>query len=205
MKLSSLTAALALAIVLSGSASAENSFVYRWEDDIHAIHITNRLEGVPEKYRKAATRMKTVTIKSVDNAPQPGAAHVDRFEEISFDKSKTAVIVSAVIDQKVTRNAVIDTGSSWVVITTKFARALGLDITKLRKGRFRVFGGRVNAPVARLQSLRVGPAMAKNVDAAIIDFEGRGEVSAIIGMNFLSRFVFEIDKSRGTLTFLPGR
>ncbi|VAX18313.1 hypothetical protein MNBD_NITROSPINAE02-1064 [hydrothermal vent metagenome] len=202
MKLSSLAFSLAVIAVLSSSASARSSFVYRWEGDNQAIHITNSLEGVPEKYRAGATRMRKVTIKSIDHAPQLGPAHVDEFEEISFDKSKPGVIVSAVVDQKVGRKAIIDTGSDWVVITTKFARALGLDIPKLRKGRFRVFGGRINAPVARLQSLRVGPAMAKNVHAAIIDFEGRGEVSAIIGMNFLARFVFEIDQSRGTLTFL---
>lgn len=200
----SLLAPLALAMLLisGGSAFADGSFVYRWEDDNKAIHVTNQLTGVPLKYRDEAKRMKMVTIKSIDHTPMLGPARVDGSGEISFDKSKPMVIVSALINRKVTRNAIIDTGSEWVVITSKFARALGLDIQTLRKGNFRVFGGSVKAPVVRLQSVRVGPAIAKNVDAAIIDFEGRGEVSAIIGMNFLSRFVFEIDHAKGTLTFM---
>jgi hypothetical protein len=37
--------------------------------------------------------------------------------------------------------------------------------------------------------------------AAIMDFPGRGPVSAIIGMNFLSLFRFEINMREGVIIF----
>ncbi len=87
------------------------------------------------------------------------------------------------------------------IITTKLARALGYDIKNARIGRFKTPGGFLTAPVVKLDLMQVGPATVKNVSAVVFDFKWRGPVSVIIGMNFLSRFVFEIDYLNKKITF----
>ncbi len=180
---------------------ADSSVVYRWTDGNGAVHISNRLSDAPEKYRASAKPMEMVVIDSQEPDQVKGSAKLVGGSKIAFDTKKEGIVSLARFNGLTERNAILDTGSGWAIITTKLAIALGYDLENARKSRFKVFGGSVSAPVVSLKSLQVGPAFVSNVSAAVIDFEGRGPVSAIIGMNFLSRFVFEIDHSKGEVEF----
>lgn len=159
---------------------------------------------MPVKYRSGSAPMKlsTVAEPSAEPAPKPEPLETERI--VRFDPSGGMVAVRAVIGESMERGAWIDTGSEFTIITSKLAVALGVDVKNAEKRVFHTQGGRVSAPVTILKSVKVGPAKARDVPAAIMDFSGRGPVSAIIGMNFLSLFRFEINMRDGIIVFGDG-
>lgn len=195
-------AAMAAAIVtVSILAQAETASVYRWKDENGAVHITSHLKNIPEAHRAAAVPMRYHSVTATEASPSAGDGRLSGAGEAWFDSSDEKIKLTAMFDGKITRGAWVDTGSEWVTVTTKLATALGYDLAGARKTRFTIPGGAVIAPVIKLDSVRIGGAEVRDVSAAVIDFYGRGPVSAVIGMNFLSRFAFEIDTAKGVMTF----
>lgn len=193
---------IAVAWIFRGHAAfAETGPVWRWTDESGAVHITSALTDVPVKHRSGAVSMKlsTVAEPSAEPASKPDPLETERIAR--FDSSEGMVAVRAVIGESIERAAWIDTGSEFTIITSKLAVALGVDARNAEKRVFHTQGGRVSAPVTTLKSVKVGPAVARDVPAAIMDFPGRGPVSAIIGMNFLSLFRFEINMRDGVIIF----
>jgi clan AA aspartic protease (TIGR02281 family) len=198
-----LLAVIAAVLIICGhSAFAQGASVWRWMDESGSAHISGSLEDVPANRRASAVPMKYSTV--AEPAPEPVSPKPELLEEdrlARFDHSDGMVAVKAVIGGSTERGAWIDTGSELTVITSKLAVALGVDIKSSGKRVFHTQNGRVNAPVTILKSVKVGPATARDVMAAIMDFPGRGPVSAIIGMNFLSLFRFEINMREGVIIF----
>lgn len=192
-------------VICSHTAFAERDSVWRWMDESGAVHITSRRDDVPAKYRSNSVPMKYSTV--AEPAPEPVAPKPEPLEKeriVRFDSSAGMVVAQALIGETVERGAWIDTGSELTVITSKLALALGVDVRGAEKRVFHTQNGRVSAPVVMLKSVKIGPAKARDVMAAIMDFPGRGPVSAIIGMNFLSLFRFEINMREGTIIFGDG-
>ena len=186
------------------ASSGTYDYVYRWTDANGSVRVTNNLSSVPENKRGDAQPMRVFTIESVDETNAVGQVElVQNSNTVLFSETASGIVTSSLINGAARRDAIVDTGSEIAVITTKLAKALGYDIKTAREGRFRTPGGFVNAPVVELESIKIGSAKVKNVPAAVIDFKERGPVSAIIGMNFLSRFIFEIDYASKKITFQP--
>lgn len=195
----------AVQVICCHTAFAGRDSVWRWTDESGAVHITSRREDVPAKYRSGSIPMKYSTV--AEPVPEPVAPRPEPLENertVRFDPSGGMVAVQAQIGESVERGAWIDTGSELTVITTKLALALGVDVRGAEKRVFHTQNGRVKAPVVMLKSVKVGPAKATDVMAAIMDFPGRGPVSVIVGMNFLSLFRFEINMREGTVIFGGG-
>ena len=189
-------------VVCAQPSYADRASVWRWMDESGSVHISGALEDVPPNRRASAVSMKYSTVAEPE--PEPVSPRPEPLEEerrARFDPSGGMVALKAVIDGSTERGAWIDTGSELTVITSKLALALGVDIKACDRRVFHTQNGRVSAPVTILESVRVGPAAARDVMAAIMDFPGRGPVSAIIGMNFLSLFRFEINMREGAVIF----
>lgn len=194
-----ITAALA-----APAALADEPAAFRWKDDAGAVHITSDPAGIPSRYREKAVPMRVYTVTGAEeSAPRPPGTVRGGRAAVTFDPSGERIGVEAVFDGKVSRRAWMDTGSGPVIITTKLATALGHDIGAAPKEMFSYPGGSGSAPVVTLKSVRVGGAEARDVPAVVMDFDGRGPVSAVIGMGFLSRFSFEVDTARGEMVFRP--
>ncbi|VAX17888.1 hypothetical protein MNBD_NITROSPINAE01-1073 [hydrothermal vent metagenome] len=186
-------------LVLSGG-----DYVYRWTDAEGTVRVTNNLLSIPKHKRAGVTPMRVFTIESVEKTKTAGEGELAQNPvPVSFSEMGGGIVTSSLVNGVVRRDAIVDTGSEITVITTKLAVALGYDIRNARVGRFKTPGGSLTAPVIKLDLVQVGPATVKNVSAVVFDFKGRGPVSAIIGMNFLSRFAFEIDYSNKQITFHP--
>jgi len=187
-----------LAAVIAASAAGPDK-VYRWTGPDGSVRASNSLSAIPEAYRATAVEMNVVNIsQAAAGAERPGFARGTA--TIGFPPSARRIEARALFNGKASRMAVMDTGSDMVVITTKLARALGYDISRLRKTWVATSSGRIQVPVVTLRNIKVGGAEAFGVQAVVMDFEGRGPVSALMGMNFLSLFVFEIDSGGGTMT-----
>lgn len=184
----------------SATAVADDSYVYRWADSYGSVHISNSLKSVPSQYIKSVKKIKRININSSSKSREQTFKTSTGGARINFNPSDNGVIAQALFNGSVTRNVLIDTGSEWVTITTKLAKALGYDYENARKTWFKTQSGPVFAPVITIKRLSIGDASVTGLEAAVIDFKGRGEVSAIAGMNFLSAFIFEIDMQKGVLT-----
>ena len=192
MKMTIIAAAMA-------SLMASQGVVYRWTDDTGVTRASTSLAAIPEKHRQSAVEMKVVNVddNSVEAMSTPkgyGAA------EISFRPGAERTEAMAVFNGRAERMAIVDTGAGIMAITRKLARALGYKPENLPRSWIITSAGKLKVPMVTLDSVRIGGAEARKVRAAVIDFEGRGPVSAVIGMSFLSAFVMEVDSMAGAMT-----
>lgn len=82
--------------------------------------------------------------------------------------------------------------------------ALGMDDADLAAGRAQTAGGRVNSLIGRLNSVRVGDALAGDVEVYFIDDETYGrDQTPLLGMSFLGRFRFTLDDAGQRLILVP--
>jgi len=98
---------------------------------------------------------------------------------------------------------VVDTGAAVVAIDTRMARRLGIDYE--REGRpvvARTAAGDVHAFQVKLDFVRVGGLVVRDVDAAVVQRDR--DAPALLGMSFLGRLALEKTGSRLVLSE-PGR
>jgi predicted aspartyl protease len=99
-------------------------------------------------------------------------------------------------------DAVIDTGSTLCVVPPIFARQLGFDPSnRLDGGPVRVIGGgTVQMDRHRLEWVRVGSAMAYDVDIGVQNtFAGSRQM--LVGLTFIKQFRTTFDFDEGRVLF----
>jgi len=103
------------------------------------------------------------------------------------------------INNRVGMMLLVDTGASISVITPKaFSRVSdGADFIGVRD--INTAGGVVEAEIYRLNMVRVGDEGVENLEFAVLDFKPGGNISGLLGMNFLQNFQFEIDTQKKLL------
>jgi predicted aspartyl protease len=99
-------------------------------------------------------------------------------------------------------DAVIDTGSTLCVVPPIFARQLGFNSSnRLEGGLVRVIGGgTVQMDRHRLERVRVGSAMAYDVDIGVQNtFAGSRQM--LVGLTFIKQFRTTFDFDEGRVLF----
>ncbi|SES96962.1 retropepsin-like aspartic protease family protein [Oceanicella actignis] len=94
----------------------------------------------------------------------------------------------------------LDTGASGLVLTMRDARRAGLDVDALTwSGRARTANGVVRTAPVRIETLRIGPHVLRDVPAHV----NEGALfSSLMGMSVLSRFS-KVSIEGDTLTLVP--
>jgi clan AA aspartic protease, TIGR02281 family len=92
---------------------------------------------------------------------------------------------------------VVDTGATYVSLSSSEARRLGLDYTKGERGAMSTANGVVPAYKVTLNTVRVGGISMNQVDAAVI--EGGSPPVTLLGMSFLKRVEMRRDGDSMTL------
>ena len=92
----------------------------------------------------------------------------------------------------------LDTGASGTAISTGIAEQLGINVSSAKKIRVQVVGGQViEARVAMLDSLTVGPHTKKYASVAIIPHTGpQVGYDGLLGMDVLRRLKYRADLDR---------
>jgi clan AA aspartic protease (TIGR02281 family) len=97
-------------------------------------------------------------------------------------------------------NFMVDTGSSFCVLSESNARTLGVAFDPNKKSRILIASKQpAFAPSAVLSSLRIGGISVQNLPVFIVAFHREMGVAGLLGMNFLRRFRFCIEPDSATL------
>ena len=138
-----------------------------------------------------------VTEQVSPSGAEPGAG---MRPSLAVGERARAIIVEALMNQRVTVPLLLDTGATYTVLTRQAAHALGItDLARLPTQRFLTGNGPVQRPVTTLQSVRIGTVEARAVEVAI-DVEGHLPLG-LLGMSFLRHFKVTVDPTQGHATF----
>ncbi len=96
---------------------------------------------------------------------------------------------------------ILDTGASIVALHQETAK--NLHIRSYKKGKMRVVGGNlVDTGIVKLDYIKVGPIIKKDLYAGIIKYKGRPvPYNGLLGMNFLRGLEFSIDYENNLITW----
>ena len=174
---------------------------------LNSIYIWKTQKG-PSLYRLAEVQIfkpgekeRMINLAEVPDASSTQPPLEDRREPELFE---TRVIIKAdrifvpVVlgynGRKMETTLIFDTGANSIVIHQNVAEALGITAMEQATG-YGVGGIEIEAGVARLQSVRVGPFEKQDLRTAIVAYTGPpdGMYDGLLGMNFLRGLKYEID------------
>ena len=123
-------------------------------------------------------------------------------KEIAVGRQGNHLFANVVLNGKVNAKLLIDTGSSFVVLSPAIARGLNIsmDAAKPDLKLTLADGGEVPGKMLKLDTISIGEARANDVQAAVIyqeaPFQG---YDGLLGMSFLKLFKFEINMEKSSI------
>ena len=200
--------ALLAAIFLLNFTSIGYAGIYSYKDENGAIHFTDDLSKIPKKYRKHGQGFKKHEEKfqAPENVEPPapfelGGVSSTRQEEYDIPLTFTGggnFLVEVTFNGSTKANLMVDTGASMVTISEGLAKKLGLNFgTRSPRMPFSTAGGKIWMPVVALDSVQVGNAAVKMVEATVNN--KMGEEGGLLGMSFLGDFRMEIDQTNSKM------
>ena len=131
--------------------------------------------------------------------------------KFTFGPEKPLITVETMMNGEGPFNFIVDTGASHSVISTQTAEKLGLIEGASCCGpphgpSAQGAGGAVAARLTTNESLRVGDAESRNIEAAVVDLTNLSKTSqqtldGIIGRNFMQNYKVIIDYPRQQIYF----
>ena len=114
----------------------------------------------------------------------------------------------SVVVNGVAGNFILDTGATYVSVTSEFAKKAKVTVEGATVISMKTVGGAVSAHLSHANKVAVGSAEAQNVPLAVIiapvdPFGGR--LDGLLGMSFLARFKVTITQSGMELKAIPLR
>jgi clan AA aspartic protease (TIGR02281 family) len=188
------------------------SGVFSYKDEKGAIHFTDDLSKIPQKYRDSKKGVRKLReargahrSTPVPSAPieLPGSASQNHEIRIPLiPVSGGNFLVDTLLNGRVKARLMLDTGASLITLTEEIGRQLGIskhaDSAQLP---FNTAGGEDWMPLIALETVTVGTAQTKLVEASINSHIK--DIDGLLGMSFLGDFRFEIDRTNKRLTLKP--
>jgi clan AA aspartic protease (TIGR02281 family) len=176
--------------------------MYKWVDEKGTLHFADDLSNVPEKYRPEAETLKTPKespsqeivekkMESPTSPPSPTAPENKGFE-IDLFRRHELWLAEVILNERVKRYLVIDSGASFMLIGQQTAKELGLTIdenTPFIPGT--TVSGTILTPLVTLRSVKVGDAAVENVEAVV--YEMPSGQDGLLGNSFLNKFRVVLD------------
>jgi len=197
-----------LIIILAVSVPSSYGEMYKWVDEKGSVHFTDDLSNIPEKYREdAETRKPSKEIrppemeeKSISSPPSeaPNSSESEG-AEVDLLRRGEIWITEVLLNERVRKHLVVDSGASFVLINPEIAREL--DITVNENTPFipmTTVSGYILVPLVTLKSVRIGKAQAENIEAVIYTMPSGG--GGLLGNSFLNKFRVTIDSIQGKMT-----
>jgi len=137
-----------------------------------------------------------------DREIEEGKEHEPK--QANMDKQSGQVIVETLLNNKVKANLILDTGSSFILLSSSIANNLGINADPSSGAIVEMVladGRKVQAKRIILESVSVQGSEVKKVEAAILSQNESGSVTGdgLLGMSFLKNFSFKIDQKNNKL------
>lgn len=109
-------------------------------------------------------------------------------------------LVKATLNERRRVTLMLDTGASISVIKpTVLASLGGTTGNNARVIQLNTANGMVTAPLVQLESLTVGKQSIQGITVAVIDLTGLSDIDGLLGMDYLGRFRFTVDRDQDAL------
>jgi clan AA aspartic protease (TIGR02281 family) len=189
-------------VILIVFASPVYGEMYKWVDEKGTLHFADDLSKVPEKYRpdaemlKAPKEISSPEIKGKTKEPQTSLPNPTTSEtqgvEVDLFRRHELWLVEVILNERVKRNLVVDSGASFILINQQTAKELGVTIdesTPFIPGT--TVSGVILTPLVTLKSVRVGNAAVENVEAVVYSMPSGQD--GLLGNSFLNKFRLVLD------------
>jgi clan AA aspartic protease (TIGR02281 family) len=184
--------------------------MYRWVDEKGTAHFTDDLSNIPEKYREDVETRKPSKETPI---PQPQRKAEPSLPEKTSEPEGVTVdlaqkgdvsVTEVVLNERMKQHFVVDTGSSFTVISRQAARELGITIDESTPLiPIATASSVVINPLVTLESIRVGEAKVENVDVLVHNLPGGP--AGLLGNSFLNKFKVVLDSINGKMTLYSMR
>ncbi len=160
-----------------------------------------QLELAPysEHYQDEIDNKKASLMATIANLEQ-------QTQGIALLKSGDHFVVDVVFNEAVTLRLLIDTGAS---VTALSARALAKlnQASRLRdtgnQVRVNTANGAIVSKLYQIDSMRIDDWSQNNIEILQVPLPETQEIDGLLGMNFLSQYIFSIDQSQARLYLQP--
>jgi len=122
-----------------------------------------------------------------------------------FDRESPLIIIRGIIKKKNERmlRFALDTGCSRTIIPFETAEAIGCNPAgSSYRTRIIIGSGIEIVPVVKLESIKALGEEVKNLDVACYDLPEEGFVDGLLGLDFLKKFKFIVDFSKGIIELI---
>jgi len=154
------------------------------------------------KLDKQSDGQRAAVVKFADD--QHAATAYRRHFTVSLfqQNNSNSLAVPVVLDRKTMGTFLVDTGSTYTVITPRMAKKLGVSYDATTPRISIVTGnGVIKAPIVTLKSITVGEVEVKNVQV-IVQHLGRDVLlGGLLGMNFFKDMDMAVQKDKLVLSF----
>lgn len=175
---------------------------YRWTDESGAVHFTDNLYSIPEKYRDAAQRRVQPTNRSAapvtEAAPSRPATSGEAIV-VPFKREGNLIIVEGTVNGAPVR-FVFDTGAEITVLPSSFAARFGVTPSDGIFITVGGIGGSLDVPLVEAD-VSVGSAEVKNLEATLNDTPVPN--TGLLGGNFLSDYKVDIKYATNQILLEP--
>jgi clan AA aspartic protease (TIGR02281 family) len=151
-------------------------------DQAAAVAFFNRIaQESSNPYITAVARENAVRLGS----KPPSGVIGNRYEVPVISQPDNSIAVPAVINGKAMGTFIIDTGSSYTVITPRMAKKLGVEILpETPRVSIITANGIIQAPMVTLKNVMIGQVRVSEVQAVVQDLGHDLMLSGLLGMNF---------------------
>jgi len=174
---------------------------YRWTDDKGAVHFTDNIYSIPEKYRGQVEKRRYVPPPQ-SSAPaleqeskQPQTARIT----VPFERQGNLVIVEGVVNRSVPVKFILDTGAEVSTLPRSLGPQLGIDPGNSVLITMKGMGGSADVPLVEVNSIAVGAAEGTNMDVLLTDTPVPN--TGLLGTDFLSDFKVDIKYGENQIVF----
>jgi len=183
--------------------------IYKWVDENGVTHFSNTEAGVPEKFKADdnAVRFKgyhNIGRDSNYNYEEPTTEHLQDYQFngegylipfTAYEGSARRIIVPVTLNNSVTANFALDTGSPGMIISSAMAKRLGLyeNDSGMLLSVARGIGGQVAVMRTIIDEVQIGGAKETFVPASITPDSMSKSFEGLIGMDFMGNYSISID------------
>ena len=119
---------------------------------------------------------------------------------VKLTRRGNSLTTDVLLNRKVNTELIVDTGATDTVISTNLAKKLGISLNKSQNVLCQMADGRtVSGKQVSIREVRVGGAKVYNVQAVVLDSGDMRDSPGLLGMSFLSNFVFKVDTEKELL------